>query len=315
MSPMILPLDAVAAKLNGWLASAQTARSRANDPDTIARYDSLVRQYEELAMSVSAHAAKRSAPRAAAAPRRSVSVGRAMSAEDFWSAYSVAVAAINAVYGNRWAIVAPIGETSLVTVPGRWRSYKGSRGGTIRYRADHRMPAARFWPGGVLPAALAQEPDYPREDPAVSVYLGLQRQNHALLSELREAYSKRRQRLGSDREYWREEAFKLIERIRALRTKIQAAEVALPADAPAALQDDGARAAARGWVQHNGVWQHPMLVALSLALAEHAALEAGRKKYRQAERGWLEALRIADEAESAEQPDSDASTAQDVSIW
>ena len=35
MSPMILPLDAVAAKLNGWLASASGADTTANRPSTI----------------------------------------------------------------------------------------------------------------------------------------------------------------------------------------------------------------------------------------------------------------------------------------
>jgi hypothetical protein len=253
------------------LASAQTARARANDPDTIARFDALAKQYEELAMSVSAHAAMRAMPRAPAVSRRMAPVGRAMSAEEFWTAYSVAVAAINAVYGDRWAVVAPIGETTLVTVPGRFRSFKGRRGGTIRYRADHRMPAGKYWPGGSMPAALIQGEDYRREEPAVSRYLMLQRQHHGLLGELRDAYSKRRRRLGSDREFWRCEAFKLLDRIRALRAEIQAAEYDLPADAPVALQDDGARAAARGWMQHNGVWQVPLLVQQNLAVAEHAA--------------------------------------------
>lgn len=85
-------------------------------------------------------------------------------AERFWDLYCAAVSAIRAELGDHWTIK---GETVLFSLPPRLRSYRGPKGGTIRYRRDHRAPAARYWPGGVIPAgvemAAGKPPTYSRE--------------------------------------------------------------------------------------------------------------------------------------------------------
>lgn len=80
----------------------------------------------------------------------------------FWAMHAEAVAAIKAEYGERWGVVAPYGNTELVAVPACWRRFKTARGTILQWHRDHRMPAARFWPTGELPASLEVTPDYPR---------------------------------------------------------------------------------------------------------------------------------------------------------
>lgn len=84
-------------------------------------------------------------------------------AEAFWQLRRAAVEAIRTVYGDHWGIKAPRGETVLAIVPRGWRCYKTARGTVIRYRADHRLPAAQYWPGGELPAGLVLGTDPARE--------------------------------------------------------------------------------------------------------------------------------------------------------
>lgn len=152
MSIQILPLPAVADRLAQFAAASATARDRANDPDSQARFAALVRQYDQFAASV----------QAALGSIRTVRPAAGVSAERFWQAAGAAQRAIIERYGLRWAILAPIGETILVTVPPRLRSYQTKGCTTIRYRADHRLPAAPYWPGGVIPASVQVTADTPR---------------------------------------------------------------------------------------------------------------------------------------------------------
>jgi hypothetical protein len=96
-------------------------------------------------------------------PRKSTPPTRRLGAREFWDMHAIAVQAIGNVYGAGWKCRAPLGETVLATVPAGLRSYKTPTGSTIRWLRDHRMPAAQFWPGGVLPAGLILSEDGPRE--------------------------------------------------------------------------------------------------------------------------------------------------------
>ena len=86
---------------------------------------------------------------------------RRLGAREFWDMHAIAVRAIGNVYGAGWKCRAPLGETVLATVPAGLRSYKTPTGSTIRWFRDHRMPAAQFWHGGVLPAGLILSEDGP----------------------------------------------------------------------------------------------------------------------------------------------------------
>ena len=88
---------------------------------------------------------------------------KAIGAETFWASHGHAVAACAGRYGENWRIAAPMGETVLVTLPAKLCAYKGPLGTTIRYRRDHRMPGARYWPEGRLPDGVMVVRDYPRE--------------------------------------------------------------------------------------------------------------------------------------------------------
>jgi hypothetical protein len=90
-----------------------------------------------------------------------------LTAERFWDMRRAALEAICAEYGPRWGVLAPQHDTVMVTVPAKLRSYKTERGTTVRFHKDWRMPAARFWSGGRLPAALAVHPEAPRHDPSI----------------------------------------------------------------------------------------------------------------------------------------------------
>lgn len=74
-----------------------------------------------------------------------------ITAERFWSLHKQAVTAIWNAYGERWHSRAPLSETVCLTVPARLCAMTGPLGGKIKWRRDWRMPAAKYWPGGVLP--------------------------------------------------------------------------------------------------------------------------------------------------------------------
>ena len=76
----------------------------------------------------------------------------AMDGEAFYHAIGAARRAAIAELGLSWRDIA--GATVLVDVPPRLRSFRTERGAVVRMPRDHRVPVARFWPGGNLPAAL-----------------------------------------------------------------------------------------------------------------------------------------------------------------
>lgn len=111
-------------------------------------------------------------------PRKQVIEGK-VSAPAFWSMHASAVRSIAAEHGERWFLTAPA-DTILVSVPTRLRSYIGPLGGRITWRRDWRMPAARYWPDGVLPAGLELPPVAPR-------YTGPMGDNHPSMVMIRAA--------------------------------------------------------------------------------------------------------------------------------
>lgn len=162
-----MSLSIVASQLKSWGDSAALRAVRANDPDSIAALSQAADQFRKLMEAVQNAAAELEdcKVRLAAAPARKVTkVLRTarMGALEFWHHRRLAVEAIGAVYGEDWGVKAPIGETVLVTVPPCWRSATTKRGTKLTWNKDCRMPAARYWPSGQLPAGLEISPDYER---------------------------------------------------------------------------------------------------------------------------------------------------------
>lgn len=167
-----MSLSTVESRLRLWADSASLKASYLNDPDSIAAMDKAAREFRALMAAVQAAAAELAATReqlaAMPVPKAPKVRGVAgISAIEFWSRHGQAVQAIIAVYGTRWKLVAPAGETILATVPAGWRSAKTGvlredGGNAVRWRKDGRMPAAHYWPEQRLPIALEITPDYPR---------------------------------------------------------------------------------------------------------------------------------------------------------
>jgi hypothetical protein len=85
-----------------------------------------------------------------------------LGAEAFWSAMCSAINAANAEHGPRWKFK---GDAVMMELPARLRSYvvtgaDGQPGSRIRYMRDHWAPAARYWPGGAIPAGPIVTPCY-----------------------------------------------------------------------------------------------------------------------------------------------------------
>lgn len=78
-----------------------------------------------------------------------------LTAEQFWTLQAAAVRSIEAVHGRRWFLS---GETVCGTVPAKLCSYIGPLGGKIRYRRDHRLPAAQYWPDATIPGDVMLAP-------------------------------------------------------------------------------------------------------------------------------------------------------------
>ncbi|HTI81799.1 MAG TPA: hypothetical protein VL614_15225 [Acetobacteraceae bacterium] len=274
MSPQILALPAVAERLAAFAAAASAARDRANDPDTRGRYAGLVQQYDQLAASVHAALVTSRPVRVPAAPRRSLATAPAVGAERFWQAAGAAQRAIIDAYGLHWAVRAPIGETILVTVPPRLRSFKSERGTTIRYRADHRLPAARFWPGGEIPAVLEVTPDVPRVSAADAEAMRARADFCAAREDFYRANADLR---TAQRQGWK--GSYIIDARRAAEHAIAARRRLREIGAPlhAVSTHDDAWHKAHGYVLHHGQWRFPQEVNRDRALAEHERIEAERQ--------------------------------------
>lgn len=167
-----MSLSIVASQLKSWGDSAALKGGRLNDPDSIGAMEAAADQFKRLASivqeAIDSELARRSvAERGNARPVEAGHRGHGgravMSAFQFWAAHGRAVQAIIADFGLNWKVKAPIGATVLAGVPACWRSGKTYRGGIVRWSRDHRMPAARYWPAGALPAGLAISDDYARE--------------------------------------------------------------------------------------------------------------------------------------------------------
>jgi len=78
-----------------------------------------------------------------AAPRKPAA---GLTAEQFFDARNAACA--NA--GADWHLA----DSAWFTIPNKLRSFKTARGTTIKCHRDGRLPAARYWPDGQLPAGL-----------------------------------------------------------------------------------------------------------------------------------------------------------------
>lgn len=81
---------------------------------------------------------------------------------EFWRLHGQAVDAIRAGYGDSWKVHGPFGETELVTVT--HTRAKTERGTVLKWSADQRVPAARYWPGEAFPEGVTVNADYPRHD-------------------------------------------------------------------------------------------------------------------------------------------------------
>lgn len=93
----------------------------------------------------------------AAAPKtRRARKAAAMTGEAFFDARMAACRAVAAEHGERWDLVP--GASQWASIPSKLRSFKTARGTTIKCRADARLPAARYWPGGVLPDGVTVAP-------------------------------------------------------------------------------------------------------------------------------------------------------------
>lgn len=73
-------------------------------------------------------------------------------AEAFFDARVSACWFIAAVHGQAWHLVP--GATHWCRLASRLRSFRTPRGTLIKSRADARLPAPQYWPGGVLPEGV-----------------------------------------------------------------------------------------------------------------------------------------------------------------
>ena len=106
---------------------------------------------------------QRPAPVAVLVPKRNAVKPAVIGAEQFWTLHGQAVRNMIEAHGLSWRNNVPH-ETVEITLPPRLCSYVGPLGGRIRWRRDHRVPAAKYWPGGNLPEGVEALPVAPRYD-------------------------------------------------------------------------------------------------------------------------------------------------------
>lgn len=125
---------------------AELARTRAELADSQAEVAKLGEDIGELMTALhKAWAEIRGAP--VKPVQRAKSSTPAMSAAAFWRARGLAIEAAGVDWWKSR-------ESVWVTVPGKWRTMVTERGTRLRWNMDQRMPAARWWAGGVWPAGL-----------------------------------------------------------------------------------------------------------------------------------------------------------------
>lgn len=110
--------------------------------------------------------------------RTTKAAAAALPADDFWKKHRIAIQAIIAEHGSHWYLVT--GATVLVTLPTKLCTITLVNGRVSRLRRDHRMPAARYWPGEVYPDCMTIDPPAPR-------YTGPMGDDYPSLVRIREA--------------------------------------------------------------------------------------------------------------------------------
>lgn len=166
---MTTSLQIVESRLSSWLKASEARVRTAVDPADAARHRTAMAEFNRLLDIVSSAVVDLDAYREVAgkvkpAKRAKTVTAKAptMNAVEFWSMQHKAVESIIAVYGLGWKVRAPFDETILATIPSKFRSYVTERGTRIKWGADHRLPAAQYWPGAKLPEGLELMQDYAR---------------------------------------------------------------------------------------------------------------------------------------------------------
>lgn len=100
---------------------------------------------------------KQQKPKAAAKSKRLAM----LSGEQFFDARMLACRALVAEHGANWHLVE--GASYWGTIPPKMRRFVTARGSVCKAKPDARLPAAKYWPGGELPAGIVLSPDMPRD--------------------------------------------------------------------------------------------------------------------------------------------------------
>jgi hypothetical protein len=178
--------------IDGWASDADHRALMAADAVSTVRAAEKARLYRGMLESIREALAANVVPMVIPtkrAPRKPGAKAAVLTALEFWALHAGAVAAIKAEHGERWGVVAPLGDTELVAVPACWRRFKTERGTVLQWHRDHRMPAARFWPTGELPIELVITPDYPRHPfQPVDRYAAMRRELGRVIRDRRRYY-------------------------------------------------------------------------------------------------------------------------------
>lgn len=245
------------------------------------------------------------APKARKAPRKAAARGvkpAMLSGEAFFEARGAACRAAAAEVGANWHLIE--GASHWATIPPKMRKFVTARGSVCKAKPDARLPAPRYWAGGVVPEGIVLMPDMPRDRTPASVAVrnGLVRNVDRAERYYRDALrylngARRRMReparfasgsYADRRERYREQiaaAWKLRGELRALREAL--------ADMPEIAKVRAAGLSAWVMCEARGYEIHPMLANLEAVYAEqreHDELLAihcmfdGMARERQAER-------------------------------
>src|SRR3954469_14333449 len=136
--------------LASWADDADGKALSAPDAVSVVQAHQRAERYRAMVTAIREAIATGHAPVVVPKRRAKVSIAK-MDAPAFWQTHGEAVQAIIAVYGLNWKIAAPYGQTELAEIPSKWCSWKGPRGSRITWPSDARIPAAAYWPDGVIP--------------------------------------------------------------------------------------------------------------------------------------------------------------------